>query len=158
MKFFEIGLLLYDMAEDKPQNIRQYFRQETYMQAVFDAMAFVGYEVRSREENKFSVEHIIMYEWQIDMPLSTGEIGSKKLNTKVFEWCYERGVMTLHPSLSNRQSKKLVRRAKHLFLYRPSKSLVSIEEIGNDLMDGVSQVSFTNSAVEGDMESLHRHF
>ena len=137
MKCFEINLLLQDHQAKEFKDIRQYFHQERGShQAIQDTLAWVHLTVKNikKEKPNFVIERLIIWAWEIAIPLPTGEIKTKKFNNRVLNWSYEKGIIDMTNFLTPKQRKKVQAAARFLNKYRHVRAEVEIEEIGRELV------------------------
>jgi len=144
MKCFEINLLLQDHGVKEYKDIRQYFQQENgAFQAVQNTLAWVHLQVNriKAKHSETVIERLILWQWEIATPLPSGEIGTKKYKDRVLDWSFERGLINIHQNLSNKQKRKVSAAIRYLNKYRHVRAEISIEEIGRELMEGITCIA-----------------
>lgn len=163
MMCFEINCLLVDPASEKNnrqiKDLRQYFYQpKGHAEALRNCFAWVHLKVAElkAKEPQWVIERLVLHEWRINSPEPNGDIKTCKFQKKVLNWAFDRGIIELHANLNNKQKKKAEAAVLRLNDYRPLRSLVKIEDIGSNLMDGVKCLVVGEIVTEDEDEWGHR--
>ena len=144
IKCYEIHLQLINQPSESRRDIRQYFYQPKGMfQAIMDSLNFVHYEVErylnstTGKTTIMAVEEVQIYEWTLAQPVENGNIPTKRIISPFFEWNYENKLKFVAPEVSRKQKRRVMAASTYLDKYRPMRSKIVIEEIGQEIMDGL---------------------
>jgi len=151
MLCFQIILTLHDHVAKVYEQKTQYFRveyhytqQEKIQEAIYSALKWVHWHMKKSRKKypHLAVEELLVWGWDIASPELNGEIKTTKHFYPTLRWSFERGLIETHMILSSKQKRRVANAALLLNKYRHVRSEIIIEQIGNEIMDGIDNIPF----------------